>query len=50
MQVVVQAGFGLWVVYATPADDAVSALVLLHLGGVAYHTVIRRDGLRRRMT
>jgi cytochrome b561 len=29
---------------------ALAVLVALHLGGVAYHTVIRRDGLLRRMT
>ena len=28
---------------------ALAVLVALHLGGVAYHTVIRRDGLLRRM-
>jgi cytochrome b561 len=30
--------------------EALAVLVVLHLGGVAYHTVIRRDGLLRRMT
>lgn len=30
--------------------EALAVLVLLHLGGVAFHTVIRRDGLLRRMT
>lgn len=29
---------------------ALAVLVALHLGGVAYHTVVRRDGLLRRMT
>jgi cytochrome b561 len=32
------------------AAVALAGLVLLHLGGVAYHVAIRRDGLLRRMT